>query len=90
MRWGESQRKITVIALSTLLFELCGSAEAQQPKKVPTIGFLSSTGPSKTPGVAEGAFRRGLRDLGYVEGKNVVVEYRYSEGKFDRYPELVS
>ena len=65
-------------------------AEAQQPKKVPTIGFLSSTEPSKTPGVQEGAFRRGLRDLGYVEGKNVVVEYRYSEGKFDRYAELVS
>ena len=84
------KRKITVLALSAMFFALCDFAEAQQSKKIPTIGFLSSTGPSKTPGVQEGAFRRGLRDLGYVEGKNVVVEYRYSEGKFDRYPELVS
>jgi len=86
----DMKKKITVLTLCAMFFMLCFSAQAQQPKKVPTIGFLSSTGPSKTPGVQEGAFRRGLRDLGYVEGKNVVVEYRYSEGKFDRYPELVS
>src|SRR5437867_3061334 len=62
-------------------------AEAQQPKKVPRIGFLTGSGP-ELPEV-EG-FRQGLRDLGYFEGKNILVEHRYVEGKPDRIPSLVA
>ena len=64
--------------------------EAQQPKKVHRIGYLSSTGDSSAPGSEVEAFRQGLRDVGYIEGKNVVVEYRYLEGKLDRNPTLVA
>ena len=65
------------------------SAEAQQPTKVPRIGYLSPTSPSASPTRIE-AFRQGLRELGYVEGKNIVIEYRYAEGKFDRLPALAA
>jgi len=62
-------------------------AEAQQPKKVPRIGFLIGTSPSANTARID-AFRVGLRELGYVEGKNIVIEYRSAEGKLDRLPEL--
>jgi hypothetical protein len=58
-------------------------AEAQQPDKVPRIGYLSSTGDPKSPGRNVEAFRRELRDLGYVEGKNILVEYRYTGEMMD-------
>jgi putative ABC transport system substrate-binding protein len=64
-------------------------AEAQQPKKVPRIGFLSAASPSAIAVRIE-AFRQGLRELGYVEGKNIVIEYRYAEGKLDRLPDLAA
>jgi putative ABC transport system substrate-binding protein len=79
------KKKITVLTLCTLLFALCFSAEAQQPAKIPRIGFLAGT-----EGPVVGAFQRGLRDLGYIEGKNIVVEYRYSEGKSERVPSLIA
>src|SRR6266576_3404454 len=63
------------------------AAEAQLPK-IPRIGFLSTTSPSNVPTRLE-AFRQGLRDLGYVEGKNIVIEYRYAEGNIDRLPTLL-
>jgi putative ABC transport system substrate-binding protein len=65
-------------------------AEAQQANKVPRIGFLSVSGDPKTPGPWVEAFRQGLRDLGYVEGKNILVDYRYIQGKLDRIPSLVA
>ena len=69
---------------------LCGArAEAQQPKKVPRIGFLNATSPSAVSARIE-AFQQGLRELGYVEGKNIVIEYRYAEGKPDRLPALAA
>src|SRR5438094_5602606 len=64
-------------------------AQSQQPTKIPGIGYLSPTSPSVSPTRIE-AFRQGLRELGYVEGKNIVIEYRYAEGKFDRLPDLAA
>ena len=66
------------------------TADAQQPKKVPRIGYLSRTGDSKNPGPQVEGFRQGLRDLGYIEEKNILVEYRYTEGKADSIPTLVA
>jgi putative tryptophan/tyrosine transport system substrate-binding protein len=66
------------------------SVQAQQPKKVPRIGFLAGSGDPNTPGPEVEAFRQVLRDLGYIEGKNILVEYRYAEGKRDRIPGLVT
>ena len=77
------KRKITVVTLCAVLFALCYSAWAQQPKKIPRIGFLGASSPSAISARLE-AFRQGLRELGYVEGKNIVIEYRYAEGKLDR------
>src|SRR5713226_5946657 len=69
---------------------MCGAAaQAQQPKKVPRVGFLAGSGDPNTPGPQVEAFRRGLRDLGYVEGKNILVEYLYIAGTSDRTPSLV-
>jgi ABC-type uncharacterized transport system substrate-binding protein len=69
---------------------VCGvRAEAQQANKVPRIGFLSA-GSASTYSPRNEAFRQGLRDLGYVEGKNITVEYRFAEGKLERLPELAA
>ena len=81
------KRKISVLMLCAVLFALCSSAEAQQPGNVPRIGFLSQTGAA---GPNMEAFRQGLRDHGYVEGKTIVIEYRDAEGKPDRLPTLAS
>jgi putative ABC transport system substrate-binding protein len=59
---------------------------AEQPKKVPRIGFLSPFSQGPDPRVQ--AFRQGLRELGYIEGKNIAIEYRYAEGELDRLPEV--
>jgi putative ABC transport system substrate-binding protein len=82
--------KIVFPALCAVLLALCSVAEAQQPTKVPRIGYVSATGSANNPGHQIEAFRQGLRDLGYIEGKNVLVEYRYLEGKLDRIPNLVA
>jgi putative ABC transport system substrate-binding protein len=71
-----------------LLFALCFPADAQQPKKVWRIGVLS--GGYGAQNFALAALRQGLRDLGYVEGQNIVIEYRYSEGKHERLPNLAA
>src|SRR6266511_408617 len=64
-------------------------AQAQQPKKVPRIGYLSSTDPA-TESARSDAIRLALRDRGYIEGRNIAIEYRYAEGKSDRAPELAA
>jgi ABC-type uncharacterized transport system substrate-binding protein len=80
------KRKITSLCLCTLLIAVCIPAQAQQAKKVPRIGFVSGspTGPDVK------GFQKGLRELGYIEGKNITVEYRYYEGVTERSPSLVS
>ena len=83
-------KKIIGLAFGALLFALSFPSEAQQPAKVPRIGFVTGSGDFKKPGALVEAFREGLRDLGYIEGKNILVEYRYIEGKRDRIPGLVA
>src|SRR4029453_9250044 len=68
---------------------ITGSAEAQQAKKVPRIGYLSASSLVALSSRTE-AFRQGLSGLGYVEGKNIVIEYRYGDGKLDRVPALAA
>jgi putative ABC transport system substrate-binding protein len=65
------------------------AAEAQEAGKVPRIGFLWGTSPSDRPHLLD-AFRQGLRELGWVEGQNIVVDHRYAEGRFDRLPDLAA
>jgi putative ABC transport system substrate-binding protein len=84
-----NKRKLGSFALCAMLFALFQSAEAQQPMKVPRIGFLNANSPSIIAARLE-AFRHGLRELGYVEGKNIVVEYRWAEGKIERLPDLAT
>jgi len=68
------------ILVGALLFALCLPAQAQEPKKVPRIGYLSASSLSAQSARIE-AFREGLRELGYVDGKNIVIELRFGEGK---------
>src|SRR5262245_62870028 len=65
-------------------------AEAQQATKIPRIGYVSGTGSHSNPGPYVEALRQGLRDLGHIDGKNIVIEYRGAEGKTDRYPSLMN
>jgi ABC-type uncharacterized transport system substrate-binding protein len=73
-------KKIVAFVLVAATFVYPHLAYAQEPKKVPRIGFLSATGPQPR----NEAFREGLRELGYVEGQNIVIEWRFAEGKPDR------
>src|SRR5262249_47423090 len=84
-----NKRKLGSFALCAVLSLLGSSAEAQQPKKVPRIGYISPYDPATESNRAE-VIRLALRELGYVEGQNIATEYRYSEGKRDRAPELAA
>ena len=77
------------ILVAVVLLAVAVIAEAQQPKKVYRIGYLQAPPPSAVVTRTE-AFRQGLRELGYVEGKNIVIEYRYAEGKSERVPALAA
>src|SRR5215475_8379184 len=83
------RKKFIPLALTALLFALCISAGAQEPAKVWRIGVLVSSSASLNAS-RDDAFRQGLREMGYVEGKNIVMEYRYAEGKLDRLSELAA
>jgi len=76
---------ITAIFLASII-----PAAAQNPVKLPRIGYISATGSSADQGPYVEALRQGLRDLGYVDGKNIFIEYRGAEGKNDRVPALVA
>jgi putative tryptophan/tyrosine transport system substrate-binding protein len=82
-------RRAIIVLLVGLAVASVHLVEAQQPKKVPRIGFLSTTSASNIANNLE-AFRQGLRESGYVEGKNIIIEYRWAEGKLDRLPELAA
>src|SRR5262245_41520261 len=82
-------RKINVLTLCAVLFALCAPVEAQQAMKIPRIGFLLNTFPADFDSSID-LFRRDLRELGYVEGKTILFEFRYAEGKFDRLPDLAA
>jgi len=79
-------KKIMLFALCSVLLASRFPAQAQQPKKVPRIGYLAADPQAPT----REAFRQGLRDLGYVEGQNILIEWRYAEDKIDRFPELAA
>jgi putative ABC transport system substrate-binding protein len=82
-------KKITRRTFCSMLLALPFPAHAQQAKKVPRIGFLFNLSPSAAAARVD-AFRQGLRELGYVEGENIVIEWRYAEGKLDRISALAA
>ena len=82
--------KIFICILLTVLLVTVFSAEGQQQsKKVPRIGYLAAASASADAPRAE-AFRQGLRDLGYIEGRNILIEYRYEERAFERLPDMAA
>src|SRR5262245_34080364 len=82
-------KKFISLALTALLLALCSSAAAQQPAKVPQIGYLSNAVPAVDTGRRE-AIRQALRVFGYVEGQNISTLYRSGEGNVARYPGLLA
>jgi len=82
-------KKIILIMLATVMLALVNLSEAQQPKKVPRIGYLSPFDPVAESTRSE-AIRLALREFGYIEGQNIAIEYRYSDGKANRFPELAA
>jgi putative tryptophan/tyrosine transport system substrate-binding protein len=83
------KRKITVLALSAMLFPLCSPADAQQPNKVYRIGFLDRSTASGTEVLLK-VFRQELGKLGWAEGKNIAIEYRFADQKSERLPDLAA
>ncbi len=78
---------LAALAFATLVAPL--AADAQQPTKVARIGYLGNSSPALEPDLV-GAFRQGLHDLGYTEGQNILIEYRWAEGRYDRFPEFAA
>jgi putative tryptophan/tyrosine transport system substrate-binding protein len=83
----DMKRKISFLVLCAMLFALGSPSDAQQAKKVPRIGYLSSVDQARASTRFE-AIRLGLREFGYIEGQNITIEYRYAAGTQDRLPEL--
>src|SRR5262249_54890933 len=77
--------KIIIYALPAFILAAIHLAEAQQPKKVPRIGYFTGIGSAPNEG-----FLQGMRDLGYIEGKNLLIEFRTTRGKSERLPELAA
>src|SRR6266498_1774682 len=84
-------KKATLLSILVVAVQLAVAliAEAQQPGKVPRIGFLSGVSRATLSGRVD-SFRQGLRELGYVEGKNIVIEWRFAGGKLDKLPALAA
>jgi putative ABC transport system substrate-binding protein len=86
---GDRPKTGPIFALFVMLLVLSASVEAQQPGSIPRIGYVS-TNYRSFPGPLVEAFAQGLRDIGYIEGKNILIEYRYAGGRDDRVPSLVN
>ena len=87
---GKDMKRIFSFAYScAMLFALCSSAEAQQPGKIFRIGFLDGSTASGSAVLVD-AFRQELSKLGWIEGKNITIEYRFAEQKVERLPELAA
>jgi putative ABC transport system substrate-binding protein len=84
------KEKIFVLVVGSFILGAVYLAEAQQPAGIPRIGFVQSAGTPANPLPQFNAFRRGLQDLGYMEGKNILIESRYAEGRLDRMAALVN
>ena len=82
-------RRTAIQRLATLFLTTASLAHAQQPKKIPRIGYLSNAIAARESARAE-AIRLALRERGHIEGQNIATEYRYAEGKRDRYRELAA
>jgi len=89
MRLTMKRAAVRCIAVAVMLLAVAGIVEAQQSKKVPRIGYLSTTDPNTESSRAEG-IRLALRERGYVEGRNIVTEYRYAEANLNRLPALAA
>jgi len=85
----KSFRRQVGVALSIIILAFYAPAEAQQPTRIPRIGYLSAASHTAIAARVE-AFRQGLHELGYVEGKNIFIEWRFAEGKSDRLPSLAA
>ena len=83
------KRQIVIRLLATVLLTTVPLAEAQPAKKIPLVGFIVP-GTHASYSARIEAFQQRLRELGYVEGQNIIIEYRYADGKFDRVPELAA
>jgi ABC-type uncharacterized transport system substrate-binding protein len=81
------KKKVILLTLCCMLFALSVSTQAQQPTKIPRIGYLGDSSAASSPSPA---FMQGLRDLGYIEGKNIDVVFRTPEGKSERYSDLAA
>ncbi|HEU4342381.1 MAG TPA: ABC transporter substrate-binding protein [Candidatus Binatia bacterium] len=88
-QWSVVSKGVFCCSLCAMLFALCFPASAQQSKKVPRIGYLAS-GDAADESARTEAIRLALRELGYIEGQNIAIEYRYAEGKDDRFLEIAA
>ena len=84
-----ASKRVIQFTVAALLLALSFPIEAQPRPKIPRIGY-PSTRDQSSPGPLVEAFRQGLRDLGYIDGKNILLEFRYAEGKLERLPSLVA
>ena len=88
-----SDLRLPISVFRSLLFALCycavcATAGAQQPARIPRVGFLGNSTAALESNLV-GPFREGLRALGYKEGRNIIIEYRWAEGKYERFPSLI-
>jgi len=85
----DNRKWLGLLAIAFVLGVTGAMAQAQQTAKVPRIGFLGNSTAALEANLV-GPFRDGLRDLGYIEGQNIVIEYRWAEGKYERFPALIA
>jgi putative ABC transport system substrate-binding protein len=83
-------KRILLSVAAVIVMVFACEADAQQRGTVPHVGILLPSSPTSSPDANLEAFRQGLRDLGYVDGRNITLEYRWAENREDQYPALVA